>query len=429
MTTTAKSRLSRKAVLLLGAAVLALAPVTAACATASADTSVDSGADSSGADRHQNQNPLLAARHLTTLSQQDVVAALRTAQFDPGVAKYGVDTYQLVYRTSDERGQSTVASGLLVLPANGERELRPVSFTHGTTSYKFDAPSMKQPSDFAVAPVLSYGAAGFAAVAPDYLGLGISPGPHPWMDVPTETTASLDMLRAARGFVTGQGRKLDREVMVTGFSQGASAALGLARDLQAGRAPEFRLGALAPVSGAYDFQHAELPALLNGELEPKSSALYAAYLLVSWNRLHHLYDSPSEMFQAPYDATIEHLFDSTAPGRDLMTGTPARVDQLLTPRALELLRNPDGPLAAALRVSDSVCTDWAPRVPTRLYVMAGDEQAVDTNTEHCRSGLRANGVDPQVVTVGPGEYQGSRHLGSNALATPSIVEWFVQLAG
>lgn len=75
---------------------------------------------------------------------------------------------------------------------------------------------------------MTFGAAGFAAVAPDYLGLGKGPGAHPWKDVPSETSASLDMLRAARQFVPREGRILDGRVLATGFSQGASSALGLA---------------------------------------------------------------------------------------------------------------------------------------------------------------------------------------------------------
>jgi dienelactone hydrolase len=74
------------------------------------------------------------------------------------------------------------------------------------------------------------------------------------------------MLRAARGYLATQGRTLRSGVMVTGFSPGAPAALGLARALQRGGGYGFRLGALAPVGGAYDLRHAELPALLDGEL-------------------------------------------------------------------------------------------------------------------------------------------------------------------
>jgi pimeloyl-ACP methyl ester carboxylesterase len=160
-------------------------------------------------------------------------------------------------------GRPTLASGLLALPRSGERRLRTVSFTHGTELFKGDVASVSadvwsQPS------ALTYASAGFAAVLPDYLGLGLGPGPHPWMDVPSETTAALDMLRASRTAVTQRGHELRHEVLVTGFSQGASAALGLTRSLQEGADGWFRLRAVAPVSGAYAFRGAELPALLAG---------------------------------------------------------------------------------------------------------------------------------------------------------------------
>jgi hypothetical protein len=45
-----------------------------------------------------------------------------------------------------------------------------------------------------------------------------------------------------------------------------------------------RATALAPISGAYDFQHAEIPALLSGQLHPKLSVACTAYLLVAFDR-------------------------------------------------------------------------------------------------------------------------------------------------
>jgi hypothetical protein len=334
--------------------------------------------------------------------------------------RFGVDTYRLMYRTIDPQGRPTIASGLLVLPRNHAGRLRTVSFTHGTELFKGDAPSVAQ-DVWGSAPTITYASAGFAAVAPDYLGLGVGPGPHPWMDVPSETTASLDMLRAARQFVPRAGRALEREVLVTGFSQGASAAMGLARALQTGADRWFRLAAIAPISGAYDMEHAELPALLNGELNPKASVVYIALLLVSWDRLHDLYDSPAEVFQPPYDGTLEQLLDSQHTGLEVVVGTPEDVSQLLTPHAVEMLRHPTGRLAAALRVADSTC-DWTPRVPVQLYMATADEQAANANSYHCQAALRSRGVDAPLVSVG-----GVDHLDSNRLGTAATVRWFSQL--
>ncbi|MGW5865168.1 hypothetical protein ACWFRJ_23670 [Streptomyces sp. NPDC055239] len=57
----------------------------------------------------------------------------------------------------------------------------------------------------------------------------------------------------------------------------------------------------------------------------------------------------------------------------------------------------------------------------------GDEQAATGNTEPCRAALHRNGVDAPVVDRGDVDYHGSRHLGSNAAATSSIVRWFGEL--
>ncbi|MFF0739174.1 alpha/beta hydrolase family protein [Streptomyces sp. NPDC004111] len=377
----------------------------------------------------RGRGTLVSAEKLYTLANPKAVAAeLTGAGFAADAVRHGVVAYRLVYRTVDPHGRPTTASGLLVLPLNSERRLRAVSFAHGTGSHKDDSPSMRRGA-FVSAPVIAHASAGAAGVAPDYLGMGKGPGPHPWMDIGSETTASLDMLRAARAFAPRTGRVLERKVMVTGFSQGASAALGLGRALQAGEDRWFELGALAPVSGAYDFGGTELPALLKGSLEPKSSVLYAAYTLVAFQRLHHLYDDPGEVFRAPYDSTVEALFDGAHTGEQLMKGTPGTLDELLTPHGRNLLAHPTGPLAAALRTTDAVCTDWAPRAPVRLYRATDDEQAVTANTDQCRTALLRNGVDAPVVDLGAVDHHGSRHLGSNVAATSAIVHWFGELRG
>ncbi|MGW7337314.1 lipase [Streptomyces sp. NPDC054808] len=374
-----------------------------------------------------SRGTLLSAERLYTLNTpQAVTSDLTAAGFDADTVRYGVAAYRLVYRTVDARGRPTTASGLLAVPLRGTPRLRAVSFAHGTGSYKDDAPSAQRAA-FVSAPVIAHASAGAFAVAPDYLGMGTGPGLHPWMDIGSETTASLDMLRAARAFAPSTGHVLDREVMVTGFSQGASAALGLGRALQAGEDHWFRLGALAPVSGAYDFGGAELRALLAGELDPKSSVVYAAYTLVAVNRLHSVYDNPGEVFREPYAGTVESLFDGAHTGQELMAGTPGTLDELLTEHGRGLLAHPTGALAEALRTTDAVCTDWGPHAPVRLYMASGDEQATTENTDRCRAALAGNGVHAPVIDLGAVGYHGSRHLGSNVAATPRIIRWFAGL--
>jgi hypothetical protein len=207
-------------------------------------------------------------------------------------------------------------------------------------------------------------------------------------------------------------------------------------DTSSARDAWFRLGALAPISGAYDFRHAELPAVLDGELvrlnpDPqvgaKYAVIYGAYTLVALNRVHPFYASPAEVFRPAYAGTIQQLFDGDHTGEQLFNGTPATLDQLVNGRGLALLAHPTGGLAAALRGIDGVCAGWTPTAPTRLYTATRDEQAVNANTEHCEATFAAHRKVP-VVDLGTPDYQGSRHLGSNVAATAQLVDWFGRLA-
>ena len=378
---------------------------------------------------------LVSVTALRTLPNRAAVSSALTADgFGAGAVRYGVRTYRLVYRTVSATGQPTTASGLLAVPVSTARRLNVVSFAHGTEIYRGDAPSM-QPHGFEPASAYTYSSAGFATIEPDYLGLGTGPGPHPWMDVPSETTATVDMLRAARTYLADHGRTLRSRVFITGFSQGASAALGFGRALQRGALPGFRLGVLAPISGAYDLRHAELPALLDGELvrlnpDPrlgaKYSVVYTAYGLVAFNRLHRFYTSPAEVFQAPYAGTMQRLFDSNHTAQQVINGTPGTLRKLLTARGFALLRHPSGGLATVLRIDDSVC-HWAPAAPARLYFATHDEQAVNANTRHCQADFAAMHRHVPAINLGTPDYHRSRHLGSNVAATARIVRWFSEL--
>ncbi|MFE7114848.1 lipase [Streptomyces sp. NPDC057654] len=418
----------------MSSAVMAAA-VSVALAVSGATAAVAQGGEesravaSAPAAADAQRGALVSVQRLRTLTARQVTDELagdRAGAWDTGAVRYGLDTYRIVYRTVDPHGRPTTASGLLALPRSGERRLRTVSFTHGTELSK-EAVASVSTSVWSQAPALTYASAGFAAVLPDYLGLGLGPGPHPWMDVRSETTAALDMLRASRAVVRAKGRELRREVLGTGFSQGASAALGLARSLQDGADGWFRLRAVAPISGGYAFRDAELPALLAGRTAPKASVIYAALTLVAFNRLHHLYGTPAQVFRAPYDRTVEGLLDGTHTGPEIEAGTPASLDALLTPRGRAMLAHPTGRLAAALRVADGVCGDWTPKASVRLYYADQDEQAVTANTAHCHADLHSHGIDAPLVGLGSPDYGGSRHLGSQQAGTAAVVRWFRSL--
>ncbi|TYB48165.1 hypothetical protein [Actinomadura chibensis] len=403
--------------------------LTAVCATAV-------GLALSPSDGHR-----AAAANAATPQRGGVVSVTRVAHMSPAQTRAyltsidpalgsprprnGVDTYRVVYRTISPGGAPTTASGVVSLPlAATKKALRPVSFAHGTHVSRYYAGSVAEDGQSRAAAIY-YAAAGYAGVAPDYLGLGLGPGPHPYMDAGSEASASLDMLRAARSVAAARGGRFDRHVLVTGFSQGGTAAMALGRELQRGADPYLRLGALAPVSGPYELRHAQIPESLRAgsTLAPKASVLYLAYATVSWNRLYHLYASPSEAFKAPYDKIVEGLFDGTKDqDTEIMPRLPDTPGDLLTPRYRRWLLHPSGALLRAVRSSDGTC-DWGPRVPTRLSAGSGDEQVAFSNTLNCAAALRSHGAKPQLVDYG----RDTRHMDSLSRGLPDTLHWFQHL--
>ncbi|MGW4242434.1 alpha/beta fold hydrolase [Nocardia sp. NPDC004722] len=364
---------------------------------------------------------LVKVEQLRSYSADEVRATLNANEFHADAVRFGVDTYRLNYETVGTDGRATTASGLLALPRNDKNDLVTVAYEHGTQPTKAAAPSAAADGGD-VAATLTYAAAGFAGVAPDYLGLGSGPGPHPYLDVPSETTASVDMLRAARSQVAALGRRLREEVDIVGFSQGGPAAMGLARALQGNADKDFRATAVAAISGPFDLSAAELPALFDGTLDPGSGSFYSAYLLVSWNRLHGLYRSPAEVFQPPYADTVEQLFDGLHPIEAIIPALPPDIDHLLTPHGIDLLRNPTAPFATAMKIADSTCTDWTPQLPIRLYTGSQDRDVAPANSANCRTALLTHGVDAPITDLGPVD-----HNGSGIRGTAQSVRWFLEV--
>jgi pimeloyl-ACP methyl ester carboxylesterase len=359
---------------------------------------------------------LLSVTPLDTLDTDQVSQMFAAAGLDTSRVRNGIAAYRIEYATIDAMGEPTTASALAALPQNEERDLRTVAWLHGTTVYRGDVASVSaEGGDRLIA--FAFAAAGYAVAAPDYLGLGAGPGYHPFRDPSSEVTASVDALRATRALAEQEGRQLDARVLVSGFSQGGPAAMALGRALQLkeGADASFGLGALAPIGGPFDMSGTFSLALTN---EIDLAAAYLAYLVVAWNRLHHLYDSPSEAFQAPYDATIETLFDGEHTGEEILPALPGTPAELFTPAFMDRLQHPSGTLQAALDEANSTC-DWRPDVPVTIYAARGDRDVPIANAEYCQEILRSLGADVRLIDVGDVD-----HSTSVMISLPLVLEQF-----
>jgi hypothetical protein len=375
-----------------------------------------------------DRGALLGAHRIAHLSRGQVAAQVGalTLPGEPALPtapiRFGADAYRLTYGTVGVDGSPTTATGLVLLPRSGQRRLRAVSYAHGTMAARADAPSRSLDS-LAGASALLFAGAGYATVAPDYLGLGYGPGRHPYMHLATETSASLDLLRAAHAFARREHRQLDADTLVTGFSQGAAAAMALGKALQDGADPRLRLAALAPMSGPYDVEHAELPALLAGRLDATDSNYYLSYAMREWQPIYHVFDAPTDVWRGTWSTRVEGLFDGRHDDVAILKVLPRRLGQLFTPAFRARLAHPDGGLLAAMRDNDVAC-DWAPTAPIRLYAARADEQVAFANSRSCVAALRARGVRAPLYDMGA-----TGHFGSTLRATPRVLAWFQLIRG
>jgi predicted dienelactone hydrolase len=339
--------------------------------------------------------------------------------------RYGIVAYRVTYRTVNATGRAVLASGLVVFPGAGPDRLPVVSYAHGTTATKADVPSsFGLGADHAVEGRWTaelFASAGFAVTEPDYVGMGSGTGPIEYLVAKSEATASSDLLTAAKTLAARHGDMLERGVLVTGFSQGGSAAMALGRALASGENSYLRLRALAPVSGPYDLAGAELPGLFNGQVAAAVAPYYIGYALTSWNPLYHLYTTPAQAFREPYAAKITRLFDGNYRDEQIPAALPSNLPALLTPDFLGLLRRPHGELLRASE-ANSTCTGWTPPVPVRLYAASGDTTVTQVNAEHCARYIQAHGGNVRLIQVGHVD-----HSTSDILALPKILRWFLGL--
>jgi hypothetical protein len=216
-------------------------------------------------------NPIRA-----TLVATLVASAVTAAGFAPAVAEtpgslisvqaepvgwHGLSRGSSVeYWMTDSAGVQRPASGAMFLPegdapAGGWPIL---AYDHGTSG---SGPGCGGQADPETGPLPLHRAAedqlikrfvdqGFAVVTPDYLGLGrFDTGPHPYLEVRSEATATIDLVRAARA----ASSELSRTWSVAGTSQGGHAALSAAH-VQAEYAPELDFRGTVAIDAASDVE-------------------------------------------------------------------------------------------------------------------------------------------------------------------------------
>lgn len=304
----------------------------------------------------------------------------------------GIDIYKVRYATIDARGEArTEASGALVVPTGATGPFPMSSYQHGTILLKEDVPS-RQSGEIAIGIIFS--ATGYITALPDYLGLGDSPGLHPYCHAKSEATASVDMLRASKRVLEELNVDENGQLFLFGYSQGGHSTMALVQEIESRHTDEFTITAAAPMSGPYDLAGAQTDMLLLDE--PYASPFYLPYLMLAYNEVYDMYPTPADFLKEPWATTLPPMFNGLVNYGELNAMVPDMPKTIVRDDVFnDFLTNPNNPFRQALE--DNTQLDQAPLSPTRVYYCTGDDQVSYVNAINARDAYATQGVTVQAI--------------------------------
>jgi len=213
----------------------------------------------------------------------------------------GLKAYKITYYTKNEKNNLVKATGLLMYP-KANYKLSTVVSDHGTTDSRQNVPSNLKGVLYAGFIVeLSYVLNGYILMAPDYVGMGSGDGVHPYVHYPTEASATIDFVTAANKVLAQQNVKRYDEYFLTGYSQGAHAAMSTLKKLSISNPNNLNFKYAYMGDGPYDFSGVTLQkGVLEKDVYPFTS--FIANVVNTCNKTgYQMYNSSiSEVISSEY---------------------------------------------------------------------------------------------------------------------------------
>jgi pimeloyl-ACP methyl ester carboxylesterase len=327
------------------------------------------------------------APHGSLIDAPALLATLSKAQLDAGPlvglsgkAKCDVKVISLNYVTPGAKGETSNASGVLLLPTGADCTAAAplVAYAKGTDVQK--PRTLANPADSETGLLAAmYAGQGYAVVATDYLGFAKSNySYHPYLHADSEATSVIDSIRAARNAVSSQGASLNGKVMLTGYSQGGHASMAAHREIEKSLSGEIKVVAGAHLAGPYN---------LSGSMKLTEAIagyqFFVPYLVTAWQKIYgNLYSNVNDAFKAPYAEGIESLLPSPnlnyttlvtsgkLPGMKGETPNQARDALFQSAFSSDILTNPNNATFLAAKKNDLL--DWTPKSQVLLCGGSGD---------------------------------------------------------
>ncbi len=305
-------------------------------------------------------------------------------------AQYEADLYKVVYKTTHPVLGEIDATGAIGIPRGIDYEcgLATAIYQHGTTFSRTGVPSYGSLE-------INFGSmlatSGYVTLLPDYMGLGDSPGMHPYVHGPTEALAAIDLMRATRELQEELDFTLNGQNFIFGYSQGGHGAMALFYELEQNYADEFEATAAAPMSGPYNISEIQANVMFIDYATPS----YLPYTLIGYQGV---YPELKEQFPIVFNeewAALNGFDGDTDDFFEIMNtlDIPSFAFEMFDEDLLsDFVLNPNHPLKVAFREAGDYY-DWHPNAPLMIMGCCDDEQVMIENLYFTKEKMEEKGVE------------------------------------
>jgi hypothetical protein len=366
-----------------------------------------------------NRARLVTFEEVDSLNIQEVEEWFNRIGISAIQAQSGVKLFYVLYETVDASGKSIVASGAVVTPTDVNEALPLFSYQHSTILDRELVPSRFSFSTLESLLPIFIASQGFVTAAPDMIGLGDSPGFHPFLIAETAVNAVTDILPIAQEIASFEKIDTIEEVYLMGYGEGGHSTMAVHRELETMEDPLFEVIASVPMAGPHDLSELFLEHLLKeDQMYPQPYVL--PYLIIAFNDVYSFYEDPIEVFTSEVASRVIPRINGRSSGESINDLLPGGIPRdFLQPAFLDqLLNNPEHPFRVALRQNDVY--DWKPSASLRMYHCDADETVPKTLSEKALDTFFDNGsssaelIDPIPVL---------NHAECDAISFTSAMTW------
>ena len=371
---------------------------------------------SAAARQNQQRGTVISVESLGKLSQAELQ---KLAAELPGAitVKQGVELFRVTYWTMF-KGKQTKASGLFAAPVGDAPAKGVMMYLHGTTNTRALSPSQPDRADGDTEAAV-FGGNGYYVVLPDYIGLGISHEPHPYIITKPLVDDSIDMLKAVRQIAKDRKLRWSPNLFMMGFSQGGQVVAGVHRDLDRHPLRGYRLKGSIGVAGPYELRKTSLPKAIE-----KECLKCVGYLTWGASAYASYYGHPlSEALKPAYVDVVPMLFDGSKTVWEIGAALPAKPENIFQPEFLNAMRtNGDNWFTKEMDWNETY--RWVPVAPIRLYTGEEDVDVTPFASKAFFDYAKPRGGNISLYSLGPVDHQTSI-----SLTYAPALKWFDELAG